>query len=864
VYHWKLSIGALLMAALSAQATPFTVSNTNDSGAGSLRFALSHLAVGTLATTNTINFTLPPSSTILVGSTLPISQGVTITGPGAASLAIDGGHTVQIFTIASGITVSISGLTIQNGSNDSGDFSGGGIDNFGTLTVTDCTVKGNAASHLGAGIYNNNGATLTIMGCTISNNVAGDDGAVGNDGMLTVMNSTLSNNTAFDGAAIENNFNGTGSTLIVTNSTFFNNGASDDGGAIDNDQHGASLMVSNSTFYQNSATREGGAIEFETGTGTVTNSTFFQNSSGYGGAIQLGSSSVTIINGTFSGNTAGAPSDGAALSSTSLTRLSLKNTILANGGTAGNCGLSSGITTSYGHNLSDDASCSSVLTATSDQNGVPAGLDPSGLHDNGGPTNTIAILSTSLALNAIPVSPTNYCTLIDGVTAIATDQRGVARPQGPACDIGAYEYVTPPTITKSFGAPPVYQGKGTTLEIDLANQSSTTMLSNVAFSDPLPGGMMVVGAPITNTCGAGVTASGGSISLTGGTLAAGGSCQIIVMVTTPNAGSFTNTTSTLTSDLAQPGAAVSVPITITPAPLSPVLSKVFSNAAIQLGSSSRLTFTISNPGTTTTLTGITFTDTLPAGLAITAPNGLLNGCAGAIVTAVAGTNFIQVSGVSLTPGASCVISLNVTGVAVGVKNNVTSGIGSDQTGNGAAASATIAVGDIFQISYVANLTAGDSSVNLTNAGWLGGDDPAGDICADVYVFAPDQQLVACCACPLTPNHIGTLSAHGDLMNNLLTPGAPNSLTVALVASTDCNPATVTPASMVEGLRAWRTTLHSLPGGKYGDTETEFTGATLSASELIKMTELCGFIESNGSGFGICNSCKSGAAGGSRK
>ena len=72
-----------------------------------------------------------------------------------------------------------------------------------------------------------------------------------------------------------------------------------------------------------------------------------------------------------------------------------------------------------------------------------AGLDPAGLTDNGGTTATIGLLTNSAALEAVPVVPTNYCTLTDGLTPITTDQRGVFRPQGRACDIGAFEAVLP-------------------------------------------------------------------------------------------------------------------------------------------------------------------------------------------------------------------------------------------------------------------------------------------------------------------------------------------------------------------------------------------------------------------------------------
>lgn len=171
--------------------------------------------------------------------------------------------------------------------------------------------------------------------------------------------------------------------------------------------------------------------------------------------------------------------------------------------------------------------------------------------------------------------------------------------------------------------------------------------------------------------------------------------------------------------------------------------------------------------------------------------------------------------------------------------------------------------DAFQVRYAANFIVGESIVNLTNAGTAGGFEPLGDICANVYVFAEDQQLISCCACPLTPNHLRTLSARSDLINNTLTPGVPTAITIGLLASQgpNCNAATVTAADLVGGLRAWGTTLHALPAGGFGVSETPFSKVGLSDSGLHKMTSYCGFIQAIGSGYGICNSCRTGAQGG---
>ncbi len=184
----------------------------------------------------------------------------------------------------------------------------------------------------------------------------------------------------------------------------------------------------------------------------------------------------------------------------------------------------------------------------------------------------------------------------------------------------------------------------------------------------------------------------------------------------------------------------------------------------------------------------------------------------------------------------------------------------------------------FQVRYASNLPIGDSVINITNTGAFGAaagapvaDAPAvtnGDICVNVYTFSPDEQLISCCACPVTPNALVSLSARNDLISNTLTPGVPTSIVIKLLASPGaptCNPSA--PGGIAQaGLAAWGTTIHALPvtpgtpDTTYGETETPFTNATLSQAEYRRITTLCGFIQTNGSGFGICRSCRFGGLG----
>ncbi len=209
-----------------------TVMNTNDSGAESLRQAISDAQSG-----DTIDFNLPgcPCTITLTTGELLIDKDLTITGPGALSLTISGNNASRVFVVGTGVLVAISNLTMSNGSSSG---LGGSIFNTGTLTITNSTLSGNSVSGisgLGGGIYNNNGSTLTITNSTLSDNsvsgsTSGLGGGIYNSGTLTITNSTLSDNSATtSGGGIYNN-----GTLTITNSTIANNSASGSGGGIFN------------------------------------------------------------------------------------------------------------------------------------------------------------------------------------------------------------------------------------------------------------------------------------------------------------------------------------------------------------------------------------------------------------------------------------------------------------------------------------------------------------------------------------------------------------------------------------------------------------------------------------------------------
>src|ERR1700759_383281 len=174
----------------------------------------------------------------------------------------------------------------------------------------------------------------------------------------------------------------------------------------------------------------------------------------------------------------------------------------------------------------------------------------------------------------------------------------------------------------------------------------------------------------------------------------------------------------------------------------------------------------------------------------------------------------------------------------------------------------------YQVAYSSNLLNGDSYLNLTNTGTVNGFDPAGRICVNVYAFDPSEELISCCSCLVTPDGLKSLSVKQDLVTNTLTPGVPGSVVIKLLATAPvggtCNPASPTATTLVGGMRAWATSLHqNSVSGNFEITENAATNSVLSVSELTKLTTYCGFIQANGSGFGICKSCRVGGLGGAQ-
>lgn len=358
-------------------ASEVTVTSTADSGSGSLRKALGSVCVG-----GAIRFAPAlAGQTITNLSALTIGKNVTIDGADAPGLAISGGGSVRVFEISAGVMATIRNLILTNGY---GFQLAGGVLNNGNLTLDHVAVTGNTMTtnagdfwQGGGGIYNGTGATLSLVDSTVADNQAG-----------------------WSGGGIYSFFD---TTTTIVRSTISGNVSNDVGGGI---RSLGNMTIVNSTLSGNQATGwHGGAIFQTDGDVAISSSTIANN-------IAPDYASSTLFIGQFSGSF--------------VPTLTMINTIITGNqwyacerfasGTAANV-------VSGGHNVVQDASCNPVA---SDIIVGAAGIGP--LADNGGPTWTHALLAGSPAIDAA-----------DDAACPATDQRGVARPQGPHCDIGAFE-----------------------------------------------------------------------------------------------------------------------------------------------------------------------------------------------------------------------------------------------------------------------------------------------------------------------------------------------------------------------------------------------------------------------------------------
>jgi transcriptional regulator with XRE-family HTH domain len=412
---------------------PTRVTTLVDGVPGSLRWAIENAPAGSI-----ISFTPDLHGTLLLTrGDLELTKNLRILGSSAGLLAVSSGSQGYIVRVIQDASVSITGLAFKDSIITRNDLSfitndgtlslnnddisgnkvirtdtnvsptvGGGISNSGTLVLTNSTVSDNLTlGGGGGGIANFEAGTLTLTDSTVSGNAApfGSGGGILNYGDLTLTNSTVSGNTAQnDGGGIYNIDLGTddlslnGNSFFLTNSTVSGNTAQNDGGGINDDSYSNEVELIFCTIYGNKAAK-GGGINVVTSSSISLNQTFTTNP-------------IALAHSLIAGNSSSLGSDIAGQFITA------------------------------GYNLIEHMSGYTVADPsnlhTTDLSGISNDkirIDPV-LRNNGGNTQTLALLPGSPAIDVIPL---NVCP----ISGIFTDQRGMKRPDGNenTCDIGAFE-----------------------------------------------------------------------------------------------------------------------------------------------------------------------------------------------------------------------------------------------------------------------------------------------------------------------------------------------------------------------------------------------------------------------------------------
>ena len=416
----SLLSAALLLAGLEARAATFVVNDTADvpdaapgdavcetaagNGTCTLRAAVMEanalpgpdvvtLPAGTYALTRQLEWTDPDTQ---ADGDLDVTESLDLVGAGATTTAIQSYNFFdelfqphRILDVAAGTIVAVSGVAIRGGLVFA---NGGGIANAGNLTLSDCVLQDNFAGfpedYDGGGIANAATGTLSVSRCTFANNRARNGGGIANAGTASLEKTTIDYNVAVTGGGAANS-----GTLTIANGTISGNDTTVD--LVDLDTYGGF----------------GAAI------------------ADYGGLATL--EHVTVANSTVAdADFDGTLGTGAGLgvaAGVATAGYVLRDTIVwgstgPSGGSTGDCGTPA--PTSLGHNIDGDGTC--LLTGIGDLPSTDPGLGPLG--DYGGPTQTHAIAPGSPPADAG-----------DAGACPSTDQRGVPRPQGAGCDIGAYE-----------------------------------------------------------------------------------------------------------------------------------------------------------------------------------------------------------------------------------------------------------------------------------------------------------------------------------------------------------------------------------------------------------------------------------------
>jgi uncharacterized repeat protein (TIGR01451 family) len=383
-----------------------------------------------------------------------------------------------------------------------------------------------------------------------------------------------------------------------------------------------------------------------------------------------------------------------------------------------------------------------------------------------------------------------------------------------------------PGVSKVFSPATIAEGGTSQLTLTLSNGNGVA-LTNAAITDVLPSGLKIASpANVTTTCGGTASATPDSItlSLSGGTIPAAGSCTLGANVTASVAGSFVNNlpSGVLSTNAGSNIVAANATLTVTKAPL---VSKSFSPGTIVPSGTAQLTLTLTNT-TTTAMTSAALTDNLPSGMTVANPNGLVNGCGGT-VTALAGGSSLTLTGGTLPASNSCSIMVNVTASASGFYTNTipAGGLVTSAGSNRASASATLSVpvpliSKSFSASPVATNTSTTLTITLAN---LTPTALTGATFTDVFPTTPGAMTLIntttsnTCGGTFTDSAGGTISV-GDVGIKLVGGTIPASSSCAVTVNVQANAS-----------GSYTNTISSLATTN-GGTNTTGASATLSVAQ----------------------------------
>ena len=278
-------------------------------------------------------------------------------------------------------------------------------------------------------------------------------------------------------------------------------------------------------------------------------------------------------------------------------------------------------------------------------------------------------LTTSATLSGRALAQTGAVTMDSNVVSVS------------ACSVPP----VPPTLGKAFSPATINAGGGSTLTITLSNSNATAASLTAPVTDTLPTGLLISGTAST-TCSGGIASVGAStVTLTGGSIPANGSCDLTVDVVAASGGSYINSLAAgalQTTNGNSVGPAVATLTVNSPAMVQPTVGKAFSPATINVGGASTLVITLSNASAIVASLSAPLVDTMPGGVVISATPAPTTSCVGGVVTET--TSTITLTGGTIPAGGSCTVTAGVTAAAGGnLVNSLAAGALQTSNGNNA-------------------------------------------------------------------------------------------------------------------------------------------------------------------------------------